>query len=104
MKLLLRNNLLENLKCSLRLERRLWEDNQPAAIHTSEKRARVLTTSWPDSYTRANEKLSTFCTAATGFPPTVMFVNGVLCSVALPYQSIASTAACPPSQLQLEAE
>ena len=31
--------------------------------------------------THANEKLSTFWMAATGEPPIVMFVNGVLCSV-----------------------
>ena len=51
--------------------------------------------------THANEKLSTFWTAATAFPPIVMFVNGVLCNVSLPYQSIARTDAWPPSQLQL---
>lgn len=31
----------------------------------------------------------------------VMFVSGVRCSVSLPYQSIASTDAWPPSLLQL---
>ena len=51
--------------------------------------------------THAKEKLSTFWIAATALPPIVMFVNGVLCSVSLPYQSIARTEACPPSQLQL---
>ena len=47
-------------------------------------------------------KLSTFWIAATALPPIVMFENGVLCSVSFPYQSIASTDACPPSQLQLQ--
>ena len=78
-----------------------------------------LTTSCPAAYTRlqtqlsgevrqdgardthAKEKLSTFCTAATAVPLMVMFANGVACSVSLPYQFIASTDACPPSQLQL---
>ena len=53
--------------------------------------------------THANEKLSTFWIAATGVPWIVMFVNGVLCSVSFPYQSIARTDAWPPSQLQLRA-
>lgn len=53
-------------------------------------------------WTYAKVKLSTFWIAATAFPPIVMFVNGVLCSVSLPYQSMASTDAWPPSQLQLE--
>ena len=52
--------------------------------------------------TYANVKLSTFCTAATAVPLIVIFVMGVLWSVALPYQSIASTEAWPPSQLQLK--
>ena len=51
--------------------------------------------------THAKEKLSTFCTDATEVPLIVIFVKGVLCSVFLPYQSMASTAAWPPSQLQL---
>ena len=51
--------------------------------------------------TYAKEKLSTFWMAATAFPLIVMFVNGVLCSVSFPYQSMASTDAWPPSQLQL---
>lgn len=44
-------------------------------------------------HTHANEKLSTFCTAATGDPFIVIFVKGVLCSVSFPYQSIARTEA-----------
>ena len=52
--------------------------------------------------TYAKEKLSTFWMAATAFPLMVMFVNGVLCSVSFPYQSIARTDAWPPSQLQLD--
>ena len=51
--------------------------------------------------TYAKEKLSTFCTDATAVPFIVIFVRGVLCNVWLPYQSIASTEAWPPSQLQL---
>jgi hypothetical protein len=45
--------------------------------------------------TYAKEKLSTFCTAATGVPLIVILVNGVLWSVSLPYQSIARTDAWP---------
>lgn len=51
--------------------------------------------------THAKEKLSTFCTAATGVPSIVIFVNEVFASSAEPYQSMARTEACPPSQLQL---
>ena len=51
--------------------------------------------------THAKEKLSTFCTDATAVPLIVIFVRGVSCNVWLPYQSMASTAAWPPSQLQL---
>lgn len=43
--------------------------------------------------TYAKEKLSTFCTDATALPSMVIFVIGVLCSVALPYHFMARTAA-----------
>lgn len=46
-------------------------------------------------------KLSTFWMAATAVPLMVILVKGVLCKVAFPYQSMASTEAWPPSQLQL---
>ena len=49
------------------------------------------------------QTLATFWIAATGVPWIVIFVNGVLCSVSFPYQSIARTDAWPPSQLQLRA-
>jgi hypothetical protein len=35
-------------------------------------------------------------------PSMVMLVNGVSASRCFPYQSIARTEACPPSQLQLK--
>jgi hypothetical protein len=52
--------------------------------------------------THANEKLSTFWIAATAEPLIVILWNGVSASRFFPYQSIARTDACPPSQLQLE--
>jgi len=53
----------------------------------------------PQTY--AKEKLSTFCISATALPSIVIFVNGVLCSVSLPYHFMARTVAWPPSQLQI---
>ena len=126
MKGLFRNDLLEYLECCLWLERRLHMGNPQYYIHTT-SHIRVCThyfmtrlvhptaeqVNWThfdstkrrgderNGRTHAKEKLSTFCTAAMGVDPMEIFVNGVLCNVSLPYQSIASTTACPPTQLQL---
>jgi len=53
------------------------------------------------TFTHANEKLPTFWTAATALPLIVMFVSGVLASVAWPDHCIAKMASYPPTQLQL---
>ena len=46
-----------------------------------------------DGGTYANEKLSTFATEAIGAPSSVILLSGVLWSISLPYQSMASTEA-----------
>lgn len=110
------------------MARRTQTECQNQAIDVVRGGEECLTTSCPEAYTRlpsgdssrgfnqsahhqvlqdvkettyAKVKLPTFCTAATALPLTVMLVKGVSCRVLLPYQSMASTDACPPSQLQL---
>ena len=78
-------------------------EDAPATIQKQPKLASPCKRRREATATHANEKLSTFWIAAPGLPLIVMFVNGVLCSVSFPYQSIARTDACPPSQLQLRA-